>query len=66
MDKLLKNGISGAMLQELLDPSSVVRHLDCCAHAGCPTGKCNQLVEDWNGKVGKGMLTHLESKGVKG
>jgi hypothetical protein len=60
LQKLLDNGVSAASLQELQDPRTVIRHIDCCAQRGCPTGICIQSVKEWNGKTGKGMLAHLE------
>lgn len=32
-----------AILAQILDTSTMVRHLDCCASFGCPDGSCNAI-----------------------
>lgn len=59
LDSLLKNGISGAMLRELQDPSAVIRHFDCCSAAGCPSGSCDEAVKKYDGKTGKTLIAAI-------
>jgi hypothetical protein len=36
-----------------------IRHLDCCAAAGCPDGTCDALLENYTGSSGADLLAHL-------
>lgn len=64
LDSLLGNGISGAMLRELQDPSAVVRHIDCCAQAGCPTGSCDEQAKQFSGKTGDALRSAIVKAGA--
>lgn len=59
IDLLIKNGISGAMLREIQDPQTVIRHHDCCAAAGCPVG-------DNDGDTAKSCGTYLKELSAEG
>lgn len=45
------------------DHSTAMRHMDCCAKAGCPDGTCDQIVADSGGVTGDELLAHL-TKGI--
>lgn len=51
------------LVAELLDTGTTSRHKDCCRTAGCPTGECDSELDGWNGKTGKGLLTHIVKEG---
>lgn len=36
-----------------------IKHLDCCAAAGCPDGTCPDLLDGADGKTGADLLRHL-------
>ena len=36
-----------------------IRHLDCCASAGCPDGSCERLLAGYSGTSGADLLHHL-------
>lgn len=59
LQKLLDNGISGVALSEAMDAQTTMRHIDCCAAAGCPDGSCPPVVAQTNGVTGKKLLDHL-------
>jgi hypothetical protein len=60
LQMLLDNGISAAALIEIQDTQTVLRHVDCCAAKGCPTGICEKSIQGWDGTTGLGMMEHLE------
>lgn len=41
------------------DGSTQLRHLDCCASAGCPDGSCDQTVADSGGLTGEKLIAYL-------
>lgn len=65
----LPDGAPARAIAELMDPSTLVRHLDCCAAAGCES--CQQA-EQVNGglrgaklvaKIEGGSINHLSGSG---
>jgi len=63
VDKMVQNGASGEAITQAMDPTTQIRHLDCCAQVGCPDGTCNELVDGADGKTGADLLAHLTQKG---
>lgn len=71
LDALINNGISGAMLRELQDPSAVVRHHDCCVAVGCPvqdgesSKSCSTILKETKGegKTGDSLRSLLTKAG---
>lgn len=61
LDKLLENKVPGAHLREMQELSTVIRHHDCCAKAGCPTGECVTKVEKAKGVTGEDLRKHIQS-----
>lgn len=57
---LMDNGISAQMLAEIQDPATMIKHHDCCAEGGCPTGECVSKVKKAKGAIGKELLSHLQ------
>lgn len=44
---------------ELMDPTTLVRHIDCCASKGCQT--CLRITEVTNGAHGDALTAAIES-----
>lgn len=40
-----RTDITASMVRAVLDPTTLIRHHDCCAAQGCPTGICSQILE---------------------
>lgn len=55
----LPDGIPARALVELMDPSTVVRHMDCCAAAGCQV--CVDVLAATGGATGSDLIAALES-----
>lgn len=56
----LPDGVPALAIAELLDPTTVVRHMDCCAAQGC--GVCgNVLAGAPQGATGDKLTKHLTS-----
>ena len=67
IDKIIKAGASGAAIRQVMDPATTIRHMDCCAAAGCPDGSCNAIhAAAGNDKplTGEKLLKHLNSDAV--
>lgn len=65
LDKILDDGrLSAAAVKMLMDPVTVVRHHDCCAAAGCPTGICNEVVAAHDGKTGDALVKSIQKAGA--
>src|ERR1044072_811415 len=60
-DKALKNAgdASAAILAQIMDTSTVVRHMDCCREAGCPDGTCDQVTAGAEDSRGYDLVKHL-------
>jgi hypothetical protein len=61
-DDGLDPDLKAALLADLYDTTLQLRHLDCCADAGCPDGTCVTQTAGAKGKTGAAMLTHLMAK----
>ncbi len=59
VDKMVANGASGQAITDAMDPTTQIRHLDCCAEAGCPDGTCNEQIAGAEGKTGRALLDHV-------
>lgn len=46
----------------LLDPFTLIRHMDCCAAAGCPDGTCVARLEQVGDLRGDKLVRHLEAE----
>lgn len=60
--KLVENGISEDGLMALLDPTTSVRHMDCCASVGCPAEpgeQCGDPERAGSGKRDTALLAHI-------
>jgi hypothetical protein len=42
---------------------SLMRHMDCCAQAGCPDGSCDVIVDHAKGKQGEQLRAHVVKNG---
>lgn len=49
---------------ELMDPTTLIRHIDCCASRGCQT--CLRITEVTNGAHGDDLTAAIESGVVNG
>lgn len=59
---LPENEAGQQALAELMDDSTVSRHLDCCAEAGCPDDSCVELRQGAEDKRGNDLLKHLQGE----
>lgn len=59
-----RTDIPAGALVEVMDPSSVVRHFDCCASRGCQTCQV-QLDLAGKSKHGEKLLAHIQGNGDK-
>lgn len=53
----LQNGLPAAAIAQLMDPTTVVRHMDCCAAQGCEA--CASVVTEASGATGDALVTFL-------
>lgn len=44
------------------DGSTMIRHMDCCRDAGCPTGSCDEVTAGAEDLRGDDLLKHLTSR----
>lgn len=56
-------GVSASSLAQFLDPLTQIRHLDCCAERGCPTGTCGPQLEAASGAKGEELLASIQKEG---
>ncbi len=50
-----------SILGQIMDTSTVIKHLDCCASDGCPDGSCDALVAAADGAKGSKLREFLTS-----
>lgn len=48
-----------AILQQIQDNTTIMRHLDCCRETGCPDGTCNYATAGAEDLRGDDLLKHL-------
>lgn len=58
--KLPKN-VEEAALNEILDPTTYVRHMDCCVKAGCPDRSCQTALSAHGNASGYELLTAIQA-----
>lgn len=47
------------ILAQIMDTSTVVKHMDCCAADGCPDGSCDSILKESKGKKGAQLVKFL-------
>jgi len=55
----LPAGVSARAIAEVMDPSTFVRHMDCCASRGCST--CLEVTTATGGAHGDALTAAIES-----
>lgn len=50
---------SVAILAQVMDNTTVMRHMDCCREAGCPDGTCNIVTKGAEDLKGDALVAHL-------
>jgi hypothetical protein len=58
----ISNGATDEMVAALLAPDTVIRHMDCCADAGCLDGSCTQVLTKAGSKRRDDLTRHLETQ----
>lgn len=53
------------LLRELMDTSSLDLHKDCCRDAGCPTGTCNEELDEVGELRGAELRDALGERGLR-
>jgi hypothetical protein len=51
-----------AILLQIMDNSTVMRHMDCCREAGCPDGSCDEVTAGAEDLRGPALVKHLTNK----
>lgn len=64
VDQIIKNGADGGALVEVMDPSTFVRHFDCCAASGCPDRSCDQVLAHVGDARRESLVDLVESGGL--
>jgi hypothetical protein len=67
VNKIIEAGADAAAIRQVLDPATTIRHMDCCAGAGCPDGSCNTIHALTKGDKtlkGNDLLKHLQTDEV--
>ena len=44
------------------DGGTLIRHMDCCREAGCPTGACDEVTAGAEDLRGEELLEHLTTR----
>jgi hypothetical protein len=52
-------GDRAAVLAQITDTSTTLRHMDCCREAGCPDGACDEVTRGAEDKRGMELVHHL-------
>lgn len=50
---------SRAILAQIRDTATSIRHMDCCAQAGCPDGSCETILQSAGDKRGQALVNYL-------
>jgi hypothetical protein len=51
-----------AILSQIRDNDTQIRHMDCCREAGCPDGSCNEIAKTGAEELrGMDLVEHLTS-----
>lgn len=59
-----RTDVTASMVRAVLDPTTVIRHHDCCAARGCPTGVCGPLTAVAAGAQNEELLELIQSGAV--
>lgn len=51
-----------AIVAQVQDSTTVMRHMDCCRDAGCPDGTCDVVTAGAENKTGVELTKHLISR----
>jgi hypothetical protein len=54
-----------AVIAALNDTAGIYKHFDCCAADGCPTGTCDDQLQDADGKQNEELARYLIDLGPK-
>lgn len=68
-----RTDVTASMVRAILDPTTVIRHHDCCAAAGCPTGVCGPILQavgelkgdDLRDEIAAGTIAHLTTPSLE-
>jgi hypothetical protein len=63
LKKMIDGGIGDEMLNEIMQDDTQVRHMDCCAAAGCPAedgAKCEAPERAGSGLTRDELLAHIK------
>jgi hypothetical protein len=55
-----------AIIAQVQDTTTTMRHMDCCRAAGCPDGTCAQVTAGAEDKRGAALVKHLTSQNPEG
>jgi hypothetical protein len=50
---------AAAIIAQVQDTSTVMKHMDCCRTDGCPDGTCNEVTAGAEDKRGAALVRHL-------
>ena len=50
-----------AILAQVQDGTTIMKHMDCCRADGCPDGSCNTVTAGAEDKTGAALVKHLTS-----
>lgn len=48
-----------AVIAQVQDTATVMKHMDCCRADGCPDGTCNEVTAGAEDKRGNALVRHL-------
>lgn len=51
-----------AIIGQIRDDQTTMRHMDCCREAGCPDGTCNRVTTGAEDLRGTDLVEHLTSQ----
>lgn len=51
--------LSQAILAQVMDTTTIMRHMDCCKEVGCPDGTCNIVTQGAEDLKGDALVAHL-------
>lgn len=54
-----------AILDQIRDESTTMRHMDCCRDAGCPDGTCGRVTSGAEDQRGAALVAHLTENGTR-
>lgn len=54
-----------AIMQQIMDTSTIMRHMDCCREEGCPDGSCDEVTAGAEDLRGEALVNHLTRKKEK-